>query len=162
MSQSQAIIRRAAATDASAIEALYRELVSDPFICVLPEQVGALAASPTNFLLVAKADGIVCPTALLSVCPDVMYRTQPFGVVENVVVTEAVRGRGVGRLLLAQVEQLAGDHGCSKLMLLSGAVREAAHAFFRRGGFTGDTKHALVKYRRQFAAHDAIPAPSTA
>jgi len=35
-------------------------------------------------------------------------------------------------------------------MLLSGASRKAAHAFFQRNGFSSDTKHAFVKYRRQF------------
>ena len=91
-----------------------------------------------------------------------MYRTQPFGVVENVIVTQAMRGRGVGRLLLAHVEQLAGDHHCTKPMLLSSTAREAAHSFFRRCGFTGDTKHAFVKYRRQFITQGAIPTIRTA
>lgn len=79
-----------------------------------------------------------------------MYRSQPFGVVENVVVTQAMRGRGIGRLLLSRVEQLAVANDCTKLMLLSSTSREAAHSFFRRCGFAGDTKHAFVKYRRQF------------
>ena len=162
MSQSQPLIRRATAEDASAIESLYRELVSDPLICVLPGQVSTLAGSLTNFLLVAEADGAVCATALLTICPDAMYRTQPFGVVENVIVTAATRERGVGRLLMAQVEQLASDHGCTKLMLLSSTTREAAHSFFRRCGFASDTKHAFVKYRRQFTAHAATPAPRSA
>lgn len=146
------VIRRAAADDASAIESLYRELVSDPLIRVLPEQVAILSDSPTSFLLVAKTDSAVCATALLTICPDAMYRTQPFGVVENVIVTQAMRGRGFGRLLLAHIERLASDHHCTKLMLLSSTTREAAHSFFRRCGFSSDTKHAFVKYRRQFTA----------
>jgi N-acetylglutamate synthase-like GNAT family acetyltransferase len=144
------VVRRATTNDASAIESLYRELVSDPLIRVLPEQVATLSDSTTSFLLVAETDRAVCATALLTICPDAMYRTQPFGVVENVIVTHAMRGRGFGRLLLTQVEQLATDHHCTKLMLLSSTTREAAHSFFRRCGFTGDTKHAFVKYRRQF------------
>jgi N-acetylglutamate synthase-like GNAT family acetyltransferase len=144
------VIRRATADDASAIESLYRELVSDPLVRVLPEQIATLSDSPASFLLVAEADGAVCATALLTICPDAMYRAQPFGVVENVIVTQAMRGRGFGRLLLVHVEQLARDHHCTKLMLLSSTTREAAHLFFRRCGFTSETKHAFVKYRRQF------------
>ena len=146
------VIRRATPDDASAIERLYRELVSDPLIRVLPEQVALLSDSLTSFLFVAEADDAVCATALLTICPDAMYRTQPFGVVENVIVTQGMRGRGFGRLLLAHVEHLAITHHCTKLMLLSSATREAAHAFFRRCGFISDTKHAFVKYRRQFTA----------
>jgi N-acetylglutamate synthase-like GNAT family acetyltransferase len=146
------VIRRAAPDDAAAVEGLYCELVSDPLIRVLPEQIAALFDSRNSFLLVADADGAVCATALLTICPDAMYRAQPFGVVENLVVTQAMRGRGLGRLLLAHVEHLAITHQCTKLMLLSSATREAAHAFFRRCGFASDTKNAFVKYRRQFTA----------
>jgi N-acetylglutamate synthase-like GNAT family acetyltransferase len=144
-------IRRAVADDAVAIQSLYRELVDDSEVRVLPEQIEALATAPDSFLLVAEANGAVCATALLNICADTMYQFQPFGVVENVVVTQRLRGHGLGRQLLAHVEQLAVARDCSKLMLLSSARRHEAHAFFRRCGFAGDTKNAFVKYRSQFA-----------
>lgn len=151
-SQPSCVIRRAAAGDAEAIERLYRELVTDPLVSVLPDHVAAISQSPTSFLLVAESPGEVCGTVLLTICPDVMYHHQPFGVVENIVVTQARRGSGIGRMLLDQAEHLAITHDCTKLMLLSSASREAAHGFFRGCGFAGDTKHAFVKYRTQFPA----------
>lgn len=144
-------IREAVPKDAAAIQGLYRELVDDSRIDVLPEHVAALAAKPASYLLVAEAEGTVCATVLLSICADAMYGLQPFGVVENVVVTRRLRGRGLGRRLLARVEQLAVENGCTKLMLLSGRHRDDAHIFFRNCGFSGETKHAFVKYRSQFA-----------
>jgi len=146
------VIRRAIAGDADAIQGLYQELVGDTQIRVLPEQIATLAESLTSLLLVAEAEGIVCATALLNLCADVMYAGQPFGVVENVVVAAAMRGRGVGKRLLDHVEQLAIEQDCTKLMLLSGSHRPEAHAFFRSCGFAGETKQAFVKYRRQFGA----------
>ena len=146
------VVRRAMPADAPAIERLYRELVSDPLVCVLPEQIATIAALPNSFLLVAEVFGAVHGTALFTVCLDAMYRSQPFGVVENVVVAQARRGGGIGGRLLAQVEHLASIHHCTKMMLLSSLNREAAHAFFRHCGFQGDTKYAFVKYRRQFSA----------
>lgn len=144
-------IREAVAKDAAAIESLYRELVSDPHIRVLPEQIAELGRSPRTFLLVAEADGTVSGTVLFTLCLDVMYGTQPFGVVENMVVANGKRGQGVGRRLLAHVEQLAMVHDCTKLMLLSTKTRQDAHAFFQDCGFAGDTKKGFVKYRRHFA-----------
>jgi N-acetylglutamate synthase-like GNAT family acetyltransferase len=148
---SDCVIRPAGADDADAIEKLYRELVNDAQICILPEQVTALAHSSSSFLLVAEVDGEICGTALLNICADVMYGTQPFGVIENVIVAASSRGQGLGRALLAHVERLALAADCTKLMLLSSRSREAAHAFFRHCGFNGETKQAFVKYRRQFA-----------
>lgn len=138
------------AADAPLIESLYRQLVSDPLIRVEPDQIETLSRSPTSFLLVAESGGIVRATALLTLCPDAMYRRQPFGVVENVVVSRESRGQGIGSALLAHVEHLAVAHECTKLMLLSGAARSEAHTFFRSCGFTSDAKLGFVKYRRNF------------
>ncbi|MEI9896879.1 MAG: GNAT family N-acetyltransferase [Chthoniobacter sp.] len=145
------VIRQATPHDAAIIEGLYRDLVTDPGIHVLPAQLAAMAASPNSFLLVVEVDGAVCATALLNLCADAMYRAQPFGVIENVVVDPQMRGWGLGRLLIGHIERLAAEHHCTKLMLLSNHSRQEAHAFFQRCGFSSDTKHAFVKYRRQFA-----------
>ncbi len=145
------VVRRATAADAPVIEWLYRELVADPSIHVLPDQVAAMHASSSTLLFVVEVGGEVAGTALLTICADVMYGTQPFGVVENVIVSAKLRGAGIGRLLMEHLEQEALARDCSKLMLLSSAARQEAHAFFRRQGFSSDTKLGFVKYRRQFA-----------
>jgi len=79
-----------------------------------------------------------------------MYGMQPFGIVENIVVLQSVRGSGVGSSLLAYVERLAHQADCSKLMLASSAARTDAHAFFEHSGFASN-KVGFVKYRRAFA-----------
>ena len=132
------------------MEVLYRALVRDPNLCVLPEQVEALKQSASNFLIVAEINGVICGTALLNFCADVMYRAQPFGVIENVITSPAFRGQGVRRQLMSHMEQLAIQHDCTKLMLLSSQSRTEAHAFFRRCGYHDGTKQGFVKYRRQF------------
>ena len=144
------VIRRANPADADAIQSLYLELVDDPEIRILPEKIEALAESTSSILLVAESGGEVCASALLNLCADVMYGAQPFAVVENVVVSIAMRKQGIGTQLLARVEELAKEHDCSKVMLLSNVRRHEAHEFFRRCGFSSDTKTAFVKYRSQF------------
>ena len=145
------VIREAEERDADAIQSLYHQLVGDGKARVLREQIAIIGKSPASFLLVAEAEGTVCATALLTLCADAMHGTQPFGVVENVVVTGHLRGRGLGSRLLAHVERLALERDCTKLMLLSGSHRPQAHAFFRKCGFAGETKQAFVKYRSQFS-----------
>lgn len=142
--------RRAQALDAEAVEGLYRELVSDPAIRVLPEQVAALAESPHSFLMVGCSSGRVCATALLAICPDAMYQRQPFGIIENFIVAERDRGAGIGRQLMGCVEGIAREHHCTKLMLLSGSHRHPAHRFFESLGFEGGKKIGYVKYGSKF------------
>jgi GNAT superfamily N-acetyltransferase len=92
----------------------------------------------------------VCGTVLLTLCLDAMYGDQPYGVLENVVVAEARRRHGIGRQLMAHVEELCRRHDCSKMMLLSAASRAPAHQFFERHGFSAANKRGFVKYRSQF------------
>ncbi len=126
--------------------------MSDPDIRVLPERLQEIAADPGNFLLVAEIDGAVRATALLTLCRDAMYGRQPLAVLENVVVAAEARRSGIGRQILNQAEQLSCEHDCSKVMLLSGAQRPEAHAFFAAMGYADDRKRGFVKYRRQLTA----------
>lgn len=143
-------IRRALPQDAKSIEGLYRELVDSPHVCVLPERIAELATDSRTMLLVLEHDGVLCATALLSLCADVMYKAQPFAVVENIVVGQAFRGQGLGTVLLRHIENECIARDCSKVMLLSASERSEAHRFFERCGFAGSKKKGFVKYRRDF------------
>jgi ribosomal protein S18 acetylase RimI-like enzyme len=144
-------VRRAQASDAAAVEALYRQLVSNPAVQVLPQRLAELAADPATWLLVVQRGDEVCGTLLLSFCRDAMFGHQPFAVIENIVVDAARRGLGLGRMLLRDAEARCAGAGCSKVMLMSAAGRAQAHRLFERQGFDGDAKRGFVKYRRQFA-----------
>ena len=140
-------LRRARPSDAAPLEALYRELVpGDPNISVDPAHLGALETDPFSQIWVVELDGVVCGTAFLSVCRDAMYRDQPFGTIENVIVGASARSKGVGRALMLELERAARAVRCTKLMLLSASSRHQAHAFFAQLGYDGERKRGFVKY----------------
>jgi GNAT superfamily N-acetyltransferase len=142
------IIRRAVPFDAEGIASLFTQLVSDPSMSVLPERIVQISQDANTALLVAECHGRLCATALVSLCSDIMFRFQPFAVVENIVVDESVRRTGIGTALLRHIERFCIDADCSKIMLLSAADRQTAHQFFERAGFSGSSKRGFVKYRR--------------
>lgn len=140
-------VRRARAGDAAALQALYRELVpNDPNIDVDPAHLAALEVDARDQIWVVEREGSVCGSALLTVCRDAMYGAQPFGVVENVIVAAAARGRGAGHELMGAVEAAARAAHCTKLMLLSSSSRHPAHVFFAQLGYDGERKRGFVKY----------------
>jgi N-acetylglutamate synthase-like GNAT family acetyltransferase len=146
-------VRNAAAGDAEAVKRLYRQLVpGDDAVCVLPERLTQIADDDCNLLLVAVIAGSVVGTASLTICLDPMYRFQPYGLVENVIVSPGTRSQGIGAALMRALGEVASERDCSKLMLLSNAKRERAHTFFERCGFDGNTKRGFVLYRKDFAA----------
>ena len=60
---------------------------------------------------------------------------RPQARVNDLVVTEAARGRGAGRALLSRAEELARKRGCFRMALVTAGSREASIAFYRREGW---------------------------
>jgi GNAT superfamily N-acetyltransferase len=55
------------------------------------------------------------------------------------VVSDRVRGRGVGSQLIAAAESFAADHGCVRMEVTSADRRDDAHKFYRGRGYTDQT-----------------------
>lgn len=92
----------------------------------------AIAAAPGTSLLVARLDRRMVGALTL-----VVFRI-PTGLralVEDVVVDEQVRGRGIGAALVAEALRLAGDAGARSVELTSRPAREAANRLYARSGF---------------------------
>lgn len=60
---------------------------------------------------------------------------RPQARVNDLVVTERARGRGVGAALLSRAEELARKRGCFRLALVTAAWREQTIAFYGRQGW---------------------------
>ncbi|MER3419799.1 MAG: GNAT family N-acetyltransferase [Chloroflexota bacterium] len=95
----------------------------------------ALRTDPHVTCLVVELDGQVVGTLTMYVLANLSYGARPFAVIENVVTDVAVRGRGLGRLLMAHAEELARRQGCYRMVLTSHRRRTDAHRFYERLGF---------------------------
>ncbi len=60
---------------------------------------------------------------------------RPQARVHDLVVTEAVRGKGVGQILLARAEELARKRGCFRMALVTAGWREESHSFYVKHGW---------------------------
>ena len=56
--------------------------------------------------------------------------------VGGLVIDEAWRNHGIGQHLLQQVEQWAQEHGCWAVHVRSNIIRERAHRFYQRLGYS--------------------------
>lgn len=96
------------------------------------EELQAIVDSPDSVLFVARLDGRIVGSLTLA-----FYRI-PTGLkawIEDVVVDDSARGRGVGESLNRVAIGEAGHRGAKHVSLTSRATREAANRLYRRLGF---------------------------
>ena len=124
-------IREATASDAAALAALSTQL---GYPAQPDEAVERLAAlGPASAVLVAEENGAVL--GWIHVCGVRFFQSPPFAEIGGLVVDEAARGRGVGKLLVEAAVRWAAEQGYGKLRVRSNVVREDAHRFYEREGF---------------------------
>jgi ribosomal protein S18 acetylase RimI-like enzyme len=96
------------------------------------EALEAIVASDSSILLLASANGVIVGAMAL-----VLFRI-PTGLrawIEDVVVDEAARGRGIGEALNQVAIERARAAGARTVDLTSRPSREAANRLYRRLGF---------------------------
>lgn len=96
-------------------------------------------------LFVLEDDGgKVQATCYLNLVPNISRCASPYGIIENVVTEETLRGQGMGKKIIGHTLQFAWARGCYKVMLQTGSRRASIHGFYRSCGFDGDDKSAFV------------------
>lgn len=136
------VIRDAVAADVAAIVALLQQLsldgaareraADDP---VYVDAFRAIDADPRTSLLVAARAGVVVATAQLTILPNLSHGGLPVAQLESVVVDDAVRGAGVGGVLVDECLRRARAAGCFRAQLTSNVARANAHRFWAKHGF---------------------------
>jgi len=85
-------------------------------------------------VLVFEQNNHVCGCGILSIHYLLHFSCKTAEIVE-IIVDENARNRGIGRELLAALEQIAVGNGCVRIELDSGKHRMDAHRFYEREGF---------------------------
>ncbi len=96
-------------------------------------ELQAIADHEACFLLVAREDGGAILGSLTLVVFPIPTAVRAW--IEDVVVDDAARGKGVGELLNRRALEISGEHGAKTVDLTSRPSREAANRLYRRIGF---------------------------
>jgi N-acetylglutamate synthase-like GNAT family acetyltransferase len=127
------VIRPAVAADAAAVTALVRQAYA-PYV----ERIGGRPAPMDDDyaariaggeVWVAEADGVPAGIVVLVLAPDHLL-------LDNIAVSAAVRGGGVGARLLAFTEEQAREAGRSEIRLYTNAAMTENIGYYARRGFT--------------------------
>lgn len=96
------------------------------------EHLAVLFADKASTLLIARDGNKIVGTAMVIVYPTT-FRFESR--IEDVVVDESARGRGVGEALVKECIEVARSRGAAIVELQSARSREAANRLYERMGF---------------------------
>lgn len=127
--------------DLPQLAGLYAELVEQPSSPQRMRETFAVLAADRNYRLLGAFEGeALAGSAMGVICHDLIGDCRPFMVVENVIVSEAFRGRKAGKLLMEELERIAREHRCAYALLVSSGFRTEAHAFYEALGYDEDVR----------------------
>jgi GNAT superfamily N-acetyltransferase len=132
-------IRLAHTADAAAVNELLRQLgYPQDGTAATASRIQAWGDDPSSVAYVADADDGLLGLVAVHVCPF-FERAGAWGRIVALVVSEQVRGQGVGGRLVTAAESFAASRGCVRMEVTSADRRQAAHEFYRRSGYLDQT-----------------------
>ena len=128
------IVRRAVATDAQAIALLLDQLGYPTAAEDIPARVASIEQERGTVLVAVDDHDLVIGLASGS-RQTTLHAGDQVAYITALVTDLDARGRGVGRMLVAELERWASNNGCSRISVTSAEHRADAHAFYPRCGF---------------------------
>jgi GNAT superfamily N-acetyltransferase len=131
-----------------ALVRLYQQL--NPLDAPLPDEaiVGQVwkdfLSDPKIRCLGGEVDGRLVASCTLVIIPNLTRGARPYGLIENVVTDADYRQKGIGTQLLRCALQMAWEHHCYKVMLLTSRKEEETLRFYEKAGFQRGIKTGFV------------------
>ena len=125
--------RDAGLDDAEEIAALADRLGYPCDAGVVRARLGRYLDNHDERVVVVEAEGKVAGWASVGIVDHLFL--EPYVEISGFVIEESLRGHGLGRVLMAEVERWAREKGLPLIRLRANAIRKGAHAFYGRMGF---------------------------
>ncbi len=132
--------------DIESLSVLYQQLIPNEISLTKMESVYERNKdNPNHIVLVAKENGEVIGTILAVICEMFFGQCKSFMVVEDFVVDEMHRNKGIGTALMDQIESFARNRNCSYIMLITDSDRISSQNFYKSLGYKSDEYRAFKK-----------------
>lgn len=122
--------------------ALIKQL--DPWLSEEKYKQRLEAMLPNGYFQIGVFDGAIC-VGLTGIWIGTKIYSSKYLEMDNVVVEEAYRSKGIGKLLVDAAEAKAKAEGCRTMMLDAYVENHAAHKFYFREGFVAKGFHFIKK-----------------
>jgi GNAT superfamily N-acetyltransferase len=128
------LVRDATASDAAELARLCTQLGYPSTGGAMPTRLARLKADANATALVVTHDGRVIGLATMHLRFTLNHEA-PIAQLTLLVVDEANRSRGAGRVIVAALERWACDRGARRIAVTTALDRAGAHAFYEKLGY---------------------------
>lgn len=129
-------IRNLQQNDLENLIPLYKEFWDeDSDLLKMKETYKQIVKDPNHIILTAVEKGILIGTISGIVCRSLYGDCSPFLVIEDFIITEKYRGKGIGKKLLSAIEEAGKVKGCNQAILVTETNRKDAQRFYESCGF---------------------------
>lgn len=135
------IIEKLKSNDIPKLLDLYKELIDDENSPQMSAQIYEKMLEDNKYLvLIAKEDEKILGSVLCITCLSLALNGATFLVIEDVIVKDGLRGKGIGKSLMNAADEFAREQKCVYSLLVSSGFRKNAHIFYEKCGYTEDVK----------------------
>ncbi len=132
--------------DLESLAELYQQLLPNEIsIPAMRKVLEKNRDNPNHMVIAAKIDGRLVGTLLAVVCEMLFGQCRSFMVIEDVVIDENNRRKGIGAAMIAYIEDYARKQDCSYIMLITDTDRKGSQTFYRSLGYQSDEFCAFKK-----------------
>jgi len=92
---------------------------------------------------IAEEENKILGSLYISIIPNLSNNGKSIGFIENIIIDEKYRNKGIGKKLMEMAIEYAKENNCYKITLQSGIKRTEAYKFYEKIGFNGGSKRAF-------------------
>lgn len=140
------IVREMLAEDIPQLAQLYKQFW-DEESCVetMKKTFIRLNDSGSYILLSAVEDELIIGSVMGVICWELYGKCKPFMVLENMIVDKKYRSHGVGKALIAELEEKASENNCTQIILVTETNRIDARKLYESAGYNPETHKGYKK-----------------
>ncbi|CVK21373.1 hypothetical protein SPSPH_023630 [Sporomusa sphaeroides DSM 2875] len=100
------------------------------------DQFKKVCENGTHILLSAVENERLIGSVMGVICEELYGNCKPFMILENMIVDNKCRNKGIGKALIAEIEKIAIDKNCTQIILVTEIDRIDACKFYESAGYS--------------------------
>lgn len=112
---------------------------------VLHDTWNSIYHDPSLHYVVVEVAGRIVAACNIAIIKNLTHHLRPYGLIENVITDPNYRKKGYATRALDMVVEIAKQHHCYKVMLLTGSKKDETLRFYEQAGFKQGIKTGFIK-----------------